>query len=102
MEPLAEGERPGHHGAHAIKANWDLHFYKIIDKIGLKVFTCWEDTPMLPQDVYMLLSAVNMKLRDEYDSLEDLCADENIEREALEEKLRAAGFAYDAEHRRFA
>ena len=57
---------------------------------------------MLPQDVYMLLSAVNMKLRDEYDSLEELCANENIEREALEEKLRAAGFVYDAEHRRFA
>lgn len=56
---------------------------------------------MLPQDVYMLLSAVNMKLRDEYESLDELCADQNVEREALEEKLRAAGFVYDAEHRRF-
>ncbi len=56
---------------------------------------------MLPQDVYMLLSAVNMKLRDEYESLDELCADQNVEREALEEKLRAAGFIYDAEHRRF-
>lgn len=57
---------------------------------------------MLPQDVYMLLSTVNMKLRDEYDSLDDLCANENIAREVLEEKLRASGFVYDAEHRRFA
>jgi len=57
---------------------------------------------MLPQDVYMLLSAVNMKLRDEYDSLEELCVNENITRETLEEKLRAAGFVYDEEHRRFA
>jgi len=56
---------------------------------------------MLPPDVYMLLSAVNMKLRDEYESLDELCADQNVEREALEEKLRAAGFIYDAEHRRF-
>ena len=57
---------------------------------------------MLPQDVYMLLSTVNMKLRDEYDSLVELCVNENMAREVLEEKLRAAGFVYDAEHRRFA
>ena len=57
---------------------------------------------MLPQDVYMLLSTVNMKLRDEYDSLDELCVNENMAREVLEEKLRAAGFVYDAEHRRFA
>ena len=65
------------------------------------VYFILEDMPMLPQDVYMLLSAVNMKLRDEYESLDELCADQNVEREALEAKLRVAGFVYDAEHRRF-
>ena len=29
---------------------------------------------MIPKDPVILLSFVNMKLRDEYDSLEDLCA----------------------------
>ena len=29
---------------------------------------------MLPQDPYILLSFVNTKLRDEYESLESLCA----------------------------
>ena len=32
---------------------------------------------MLPQDPMMLFSAVNMKLRDEYDSLDALCDDMN-------------------------
>ena len=56
---------------------------------------------MLPEDPAMLASMINMKLRDFYDSLSELCEEEGIEREELEEKLRAAGFSYDEEHRRF-
>ena len=60
----------------------------------------------LPNDPMMLFSTVNMYLRDRYDSLDELCADLDIERAelqgtGLEGKLRAAGFEYSAEHNKF-
>ena len=42
----------------------------------------------------MLMSAVNMKLRDEYPSLDALCDDLDLDRTTLEAKLKAAGFDY--------
>ena len=50
----------------------------------------------IPQDPIMLLSYVNMQLRDNYSSLEDLCASLDIDREALKEKLRMVNYEYDA------
>ena len=50
---------------------------------------------MLPNDPMILLSVVNTKLRDEYDSLDSLCEDMDADREELEKKLSAAGFCYD-------
>ena len=50
---------------------------------------------MLPNDPMILLSVVNTKLRDEYDSLDQLCADLDEARSELEKKLAAAGFCYD-------
>lgn len=55
----------------------------------------------LPQDPFMLLSFINMKLRDNYNSLDELCDDLNINRVKLEMKLRAAGFVYDANQNKF-
>lgn len=55
----------------------------------------------LPNDPFMLMSAVNMHLRDTYVSLDELCADNDIDRKELEEKLRAAGFEYSAENNKF-
>ena len=49
----------------------------------------------LPQDPIILLSFVNMKLRDTYSSLEDLCDDYNVTEEELKNKLSAIGFVYD-------
>lgn len=49
---------------------------------------------MLPSDPFMLLSVVNTKLRDEFESLDDLCASLDIDRETLEKKLGEAGFSY--------
>ncbi len=49
---------------------------------------------MLPQDPIMLLSTINMKLRDRYPSLDDLCDDLDIDRADLEARLSAAGFTY--------
>lgn len=55
----------------------------------------------LPSDPMMLMSAVNMKLRDEYDSLDALCEDLGVEREELCRRLAEAGFEYSEEHKRF-
>ena len=50
---------------------------------------------MIPQEPAVLLSFVNMKLWDEYPSMDELCAALDIDRAALEEKLAAIGYAYD-------
>lgn len=52
-------------------------------------------------DPQMLYSIVNMKLRDYYDSLEELANAEDIKREVLEQRLAEAGFTYHAEVNQF-
>ena len=56
---------------------------------------------MLPQDPYMLLSYVNTKLRDEYDSLDALCDGLDADPGELTEKLSALGYVYDAAANQF-
>lgn len=56
---------------------------------------------MLPQDPIILLSYVNTKLRDEYSSLDDLCAALDADKGELVRKLEAVGYAYDPEKNRF-
>ena len=58
-------------------------------------------TLQLPNDPMMLFSVVNMKLRDQYASLDALCDDLDIERAELERRLAEAGFEYSAEHNKF-
>ena len=55
----------------------------------------------LPKDPIILLSVLNMKLRDFYSSLDALCDDLNENRAALEATLEAVGFCYDAAQNRF-
>ena len=55
----------------------------------------------LPKDPAILLSYVNTKLRDEYSSLDEMCADMGIDRKELEAALNAAGFEYSSEHNKF-
>lgn len=55
----------------------------------------------LPNDPMMLYSTINMKLRDFYGSLDELCADLDVSRTEIEEKLRAAGFEYNEELNKF-
>lgn len=55
----------------------------------------------LPKDPMMLFSIVNMKLRDEYNSLDALCEDLHIDKQALISTLAQAGFEYSAEHNKF-
>lgn len=56
---------------------------------------------MLPKDPIMLLSFCNTRLRDEYESLDELCAALDAEREALCQTLSAAGFTYDPNRNQF-
>ena len=44
---------------------------------------------MIPRDPVMLLSFVNLKLRDYYSSLEALCEDLDVDQEEITEKLSA-------------
>lgn len=55
----------------------------------------------LPNDVMMLLSFVNMKLRDQYSSLDEMCNDMQIDRHWLEERLASAGFQYNKSQNKF-
>lgn len=55
----------------------------------------------LPQDPMMLMSFINMKLRDFYPDLDSLCEDLEIDRNSLESKLKGLGFEYSAENNRF-
>lgn len=57
---------------------------------------------MLPTDPIMLLSVVNMKLRDQYASLDALCEDMDVSRGEIERTLADAGYGYDEAANRFA
>lgn len=56
---------------------------------------------MLPNDPIMLLSAINLKLRDFYPSLEALCEDMDVNEEEIGQKLSAVGYKYDKERNQF-
>ncbi|NLK85266.1 MAG: DUF4250 domain-containing protein [Aeromonadales bacterium] len=52
-------------------------------------------------DPYILFSAVNMQLRNEYESLESLCAANEVNMQELVDKLKAAGFEYNKDNNQF-
>ena len=56
---------------------------------------------MLPNDPIMLLSFVNMKLRDQYPSLDALCEDMDESKDAIVAKLAEVGYEYHQERNQF-
>lgn len=56
---------------------------------------------MIPKDPVMLLSFINLKLRDFYPNVEALCEELDIDRGELEEKLAGIDYHYDREKNRF-
>lgn len=56
---------------------------------------------MLPKDPVILLSFVNTKLRDEYASLEELCAALDADVQTLSNTLAALDYHYDPAANRF-
>lgn len=57
--------------------------------------------PELPQDPFMLLSFVNMKLRDQYATLDEFCQDLDVTQAQLDEVLNPAGFEYNEEQHKY-
>ena len=55
----------------------------------------------LPNDPVILLSSINMKLRDFYSSLDALCEDLEENKEEIVEKLSAIDYHYDEDRNQF-
>lgn len=56
----------------------------------------------LPQDPFMLLSCINMLLRDgEYDTLDDICSQFDRDIDEVKNTLKAQGYAYDESQKQF-
>lgn len=56
---------------------------------------------MLPKEPAMLLSVVNSKLRDHYESLEALCEDTRADMSLIKERIARIGYHYDREKNQF-
>lgn len=56
---------------------------------------------MIPSEPVMLLSFLNLKLRDFYGSLDALCEDMELDRKELEDKLAGIDYHYNEEKNRF-
>ncbi len=56
---------------------------------------------MIPKDPVMLLSFLNMKLRDFYSDLSALCEDLDVSEAEMKEKLATIGYVYDADRNQF-
>lgn len=55
----------------------------------------------LPADAAMLLSFINMKLRDNYSSLEELCDDMNFDIEDFIGYMAEKGWEYNPDAKKF-
>ena len=56
----------------------------------------------IPEDPFMLLSFVNMKMRDgDYDSIGELCDALGCSESEIVDRLHEAGFVYNPELRQF-
>lgn len=56
---------------------------------------------MIPKDPIMLLSFVNLKLRDFYSTLDAMCDDLDVDKNEMIEKLSNAGYTYDKDRNQF-
>lgn len=56
---------------------------------------------MIPNDPVMLLSFINMKLRDQYSSLEAFCDDFDVSESDIKDKLKNIGYTYNKNNNQF-
>ena len=55
----------------------------------------------IPNDPVMLVSFLNLKLRDNYASFDTLCEDLQLNKEEIEKKLDTIDYHYKPEHNQF-
>ena len=55
----------------------------------------------IPKDAAMLLSFVNLKLRDMYGSLDEMCDDMQLDKDEIIAKLATIDYEYDGKTNRF-
>ncbi len=55
----------------------------------------------VPKDPVMLLSFLNLKLRDFYSNLEELCKDLGLEEQEIISKLKTIDYEYDRTRNQF-
>ena len=55
----------------------------------------------IPSDPMMLLSFLNMKLRDFYSNLDELCSALDLDKEEIVKKMADAGFEYNETQNKF-
>lgn len=58
-------------------------------------------TRFATMDINMLLSVVNMQLRDHYADLDDLCRAQDLDKEALTARLAGGNFHYQPDQKQF-
>lgn len=56
---------------------------------------------MIPNDPVMLLSFINLKLRDFYPSLDDFCKSECLDKDEICKKLAQIDYTYDSTQNKF-
>ncbi len=56
---------------------------------------------MIPKDPAILLSFVNTKLRDYYNSFDEMCEDMELDGQEIERKLETIGYKYKHERNQF-
>ncbi len=56
---------------------------------------------MIPNDPIMLLSYVNLKLRDEFSSLDEMCDRMDIDKAEIVAKLASVNYRYNPEQNQF-
>ena len=55
----------------------------------------------IPNNPVILLSYLNMKLRDEYPSLEEFCKSNMVDPEEIIEKMTVINYSYDEKNNQF-
>lgn len=60
-----------------------------------------DNESIINMDPNMLFSLVNMKLRDFYSSLDDMCEDLDLNKQNIEDKLASEGYIYLKEENKF-
>lgn len=56
---------------------------------------------MIPNDPMMLLSYVNLKLRDEFSSLDEMCDRLDVDKEEIVKKLASIDYKYNPSQNQF-